>query len=1362
MTELFSDDGATLTKGSRVGPYEIIERIGEGGMAVVFKALDTRLERVVALKFLRSDDATEELRKRFSLEAKTASKLDHPNICTIYNIGETAHHELYIAMAYYAGDNLQQKLARGPLALVDSLSIAIALADGLGAAHKVGIVHRDVKPANIMLSDTGHIVLLDFGISKFQGTNLTRPNALLGTLAYMSPEQLEGRDIDGRSDIWSLGIILFEMLTGNIPFRGKRAHALMHSVLNAEMPSLEFDVAAKSELERILRQALHRDTARRYPSMSELQSDLATQLALLVADDTPVHSPYADTTPHAFPADTRSSGPTRSGTVVDEKTTLLPNGPSISMDGERRLLTVLRCEIAEVTSLSLQLEPEDFGECLQQISVRCRVVVERHGGFVARETAGGVLAYFGYPVANEHDAERAARAGLALTEVLHDVSPQTLQSLQTRVGIDSGEVIISTAGKTESVVGAAPEIASRLAVITPPGTVRITRGTHRLLGRLFDCTVAEELELQSAATIDTWYLHGERAVEGRFEATRESLDLTPLVGRDEDLDLLSRRWLAATRGDGQVILLSGEAGIGKSRLLRELRQRIASEPHALLRYYASPHYQHSALYPVIEQLKRASGVALSGKPSEKLDRLETWIGDVVEGGTSLYRSFAHLLEIPYEDRYGVWQLGAAQQRKDILKAIVQFVLEVSKKQPLLMMFEDLHWADPTTLEMLEILVEEIETCSLLLVVTYRPEFQTPWQGLAVTTPLFLSRLSSKRCLEMVAKVARDHTLSQEVIEGLALRTDGIPLFIEEVTRNAVEDEASPDRRKPGACGQASAKPILHTLMDSMMVRLDRLGASKELAQIGAVLGRQFSYDVIAALSALPSTQLASALARLSDVDIVSRRGVPPDAIYTFKHALVQDAAYGSLLRIRRRELHGKVAEFLCQQDTGEDNPEVVAHHLENAGQVDAAIEYWQAAADRAMATSAFREAIAHLRRALALLPQTPRGDGRDRVELELLGRFGPVLIATKGYAHREVSDAYTRASDLCEMLGDDSRSLAVIRGQWQYRLLRANYDTALALADRMGRVAKKNEDEGLMLEAYLSGGMSRMYLGQFREAREHFLLGVGLHKQDRFDAFDGRSDLGAMCCAYGARVLWYVGDADQSLEMSYAGLKLSESSSNPLIYAQCLSMVALMHVTRGQPEKALEWAERTIHISTEHGFPYFVTLANIMAGWALAHQGKAKEGLPLIERSIVSYKALGAVLGCAWFYALLAESHRVAGSVDCALEALNQAFDTLREHGEGRYYESELYRLKGLLWREDGVDRDFAAIERCFEDAVRVARSQGARMSEMRATLELAELRISRGKKNEALAALASCYEKFTEGYETDELVRVRKLLATA
>ena len=805
--------------------------------------------------------------------------------------------------------------------------------------------------------------------------------------------------------------------------------------------------------------------------------------------------------------------------------------------GERRQLTVMFCDLVGSTALSAQLDPEELREVIRTYQSVCADVIARLEGSIAQYLGDGLLVYFGYPTAHEDDAQRAVRAGLEIVESLRgqgtkDRGPTERPPLQVRIGIHTGPVVVGEIGggnkREHLALGETPNIAARLQGLADPNTIVLSGTTQRLVAELFDYQDLGAQAVKGIATpVSMYRVLGASAVQHRLDAAPLT-GLTPLIGREEELALLTRRWAQTTDHEGQVVLLSGEPGIGKSRLVRELRDRVAPDNAMCIEYRCSPYHQNSALYPIIEHLHRLLHWRKDDTPQTKTAQLHTTLARYQFPQADTPVLFAALLSLPQPTDAPPLNLSPQRQKQKTAEALIAWLVEEAEQAPVYCAWEDLHWADPSTLE-LGMLIDQTPTTRLFVLLTSRPEFTPPWGQHGHFSHLTLSRLGRRQVPRMIEQATRGKTLPPEVVHQIVAKTDGIPLFVEELTKMVVESGLLTETNGHyELSGPLPPLAIPSTLQDSLMARLDRFGTVKEIAQVGATLGREFAYDVLRAVSPVDETMLQQGLSQLVAAELLYQRGTPPQSTYLFKHALIQGTAYQSLLKSRRQQLHQQIAQVLEDRfpDTKDTQPELLAHHYTEAGLVAQAIPYWQQAGQRAVQRSANPEASSYLTTALGLLNTLPDTSERQQQELHLQITLGPALITTKGYAAPEVEHAYTRARSLCQQLGETPHLAPVLFGLFAVSFVRAELQTAREFGQQLLHLASLLHNPTLFLEAHIALGATLFHLGEFVQAREHLEQGVALYdvRQHHSAALlYGGQDPGVMSLSYTAWALWFLG-----------------------------------------------------------------------------------------------------------------------------------------------------------------------------------------------------------------------------------------------
>lgn len=1036
---------------------------------------------------------------------------------------------------------------------------------------------------------------------------------------------------------------------------------------------------------------------------------------------------------------------------------------------ERRQLTVMFCDLVGSTALSAALDPEDLRDVLAAYHATATETVTRYGGTVAKYLGDGVLVHFGYPQAGEDDAERAVRAGLALVPAITALDPGPSVRLAVRIGIATGIVVVEDghgtgAAHDRSIIGETPNLAARLQTLAQPGTVLISDDTRRLIGNLFQCTDLGPTTIKGfARAVRVWRVDRERRTESRFVALHGGR-VTPLIGRTAEQALLDRLWRSASSGRGRVALITGEAGIGKSRLVRTLENKVETERRqSLLRYCCSPTHRASALYPFIDQIERAAGMEADDTAERRMHRLRALLRRTDAIADTALPLFAALLSIPAHGAYHPPDLPPSRLRQRFLDALMALLVVQTHDHPRLIVFEDAHWIDPTSADLLERLVGRITELPGLLVVTARPEFSPTWQTAPGVSTLRLDRLERSESADLVLRHAGGKALPPAILNGILTRADGVPLFLEELTHAVIESGHLAERGGHyESVGPALTDVIPATLRDSLTARLDRLGWVKEVAQIGAVIGREFPHDLLARVAGLSDEALSAALERLVASGLVFQDGAPPEAVYRFKHALIQDAAYGSILKGRRRLLHGRIARTIRTQFpvTADHEPELLARHFTEAGQTEDAIEYWYRAGCRATERSANLEAIDHLSHGLRLLGKSPDDDPvhaeRRRAYLVALG---VPLIAIKGYAAPEVEHVYDEARILCERSGDDERLFPVLRGLWNCHLDRGTLPVALSLARRLVDAAERADDDALRALALRALGTTHLFRGDFHGAHEALAAGIVVHTAhpNRTNVHLHGEEPGIICRIYIGWTLACLGRPKTALRITEEGLAMARRLGFPLTLAFAESILAGLHLLRRDPAAIFRHAEAILALSFEQGFVFWSAHGHIMRGWSLAATGEVDQGVAEIRRGIDAWKATGASLLHSFHNGLLAEALGMAGKPEEGLAVLAEASSNSAVTDE-YWFEARLRTIEADLLLACGASEDIvhAALARALDVAMR----QDAVLWALPAATTKLRLSLGTPDAAEIRALLTTLLDRFTEGADLDQAREARAVLA--
>ena len=1050
-----------------------------------------------------------------------------------------------------------------------------------------------------------------------------------------------------------------------------------------------------------------------------------------------------------------------------------PSAPGVSPEdrAERRQVTVMFSDLVGSTALSARMDPEDLREVISAYQKCVAETVRRFGGFVAQYMGDGALVYFGYPQAHEDDAERAVRAGLELVAAVSSL--KTRAPLQSRVGIATGLVVVgdligSGEAQKRDIVGETPNLAARLQAIAAPNMVVIADGTRRLLGDLFELKDLGAKDLKGiAGPVQAWAALRTSSAEGRFEAMHAS-GLTALVGREEELELLLRRWSRAKTGEGQVVLLSGEAGIGKSRLTAALLERL-TEPHTRLRDFCSPQHTDSAFYPIIGQMERAAGLAHDDTLQTQLDKLDALLAQTSTSkqDTAL---FANMLSLPNDGRYPAIELLPQQRRQRTLEALISQIEALAQQNPVLMIFEDVHWIDPTSLEVLGRATERVRTLGVLLIVTYRPEFEPPWIGRPHVTALTINRLAQRDVDAMIDRVVGNKLIPANIRRDIIERTDGIPLFVEEMTKAVLEAESEDEAQRTAAAVPSPALAVPASLHASLMARLDRLGSAKEVAQIGAAIGREFSHALLAAVVRKREAEadVGAALDRLIAAGLLFRQGVPPHATYFFKHALVQDAAYGTLLREPRRALHARIAETLETQFVGiaESQPELLARHCTDAGLIEKAADLWGKAGQRSLERSALLEAVAQLTRALAQFATLPGTPALRREQIRLHVALITPLLHVKGYAAPETKAAMDQARLLIEQaeaLGEPPQDplllFSVLYSFWVANYAAFNGDVMRELAAQFLALAEKQGATVPHMIGHRLMGMSLLNTGDIAEGRAHLDQALALYDPAEHRPLAARfgQDVAVAILSFRSTALWLLGYPEAALADTDRALKHAREigQAATLMYALTATLITLVHC--GNYATATMQFEELVALTDEKGSSFWKALGTMMQGCVLAMTGKASDAVHVITSGATALRSTGSTMWLPLCLSYLARAHAELGQFNDAWRCMGEA-TTAMETTKEKWFEAEVNRTAGEIALKS-PEPDAARAKTYFERALVVARKQQAKSWELRAAMSMARLWRDQDKRKEARNLLAAVYGWFTEGFDTLDLKEAKALL---
>ena len=1026
----------------------------------------------------------------------------------------------------------------------------------------------------------------------------------------------------------------------------------------------------------------------------------------------------------------------------------LPEGAGA---GERRYLTVMFCDLVDSTGIAARLDAEEWRDLVGGYLDAASAAVAEMGGHVAKKLGDGLMALFGYPVAQENDSERAARAALSIQRALAELNRKNVgtgkPALTARIGIETGPVVVDAAGE---IFGDAPNVAARVQALAEPGAVLVTARVQRQVAGLF---VAEERgshTLKGVPESTVLFRLVRASGGGRRSGSRH---LTPLVGRDEEIAMLMRRWERARQGDGQLVLIVGEPGLGKSRLIEEFHARLADTPHTWVEWSCSQLLQNTPLHPIAEWGRMRFGGA-DVVAERRLAELESSLAQVKLDPAENASLLAPLLDIPLpNDRAPA--LAPEELRRRQLAALTNWVMAGAKVQSIVLAFEDLHWADPTTLDVLRGIAERGALVPLFIVATTRPEFRPPWGMRSHHGTISLAPLDRAQVRDMVAELSARHALPRDVVEDVAARTGGVPLFVEEVTRLLLER---------GEHGGIEAIPP--TLQQSLMARLDRLGPAREVAQIGSVIGRGFSYGLLHDVAGMEDAALQAALEKLAEADIVLVQGLPPESDYRFKHALIQDAAYENLLKSRRQVLHRRVAEILRDRfaDTAAAEPEALAYHFTQAGMTEAAIEWWGKAGDQALRRSAFQEAIAHLGKAIEMADKsagtTPQTTSPEVARARLQTSFGIALLAARGDCAPETTTAFARAQELAAAVDDPMERLSANYGLWVGYLSRGEVGPLRAIAEVVLRDIEGKPPSAEAAVAHRLAGTTEWYLGNFQLARAHLEQTLAMFdpQRDHHLTYRFGRDTGVSAMVFMALTLWPLGETDRACRIGEEMLARAVASGHMLTTVYGHFQCALLHVARRDAATTAPLADAVVKLAREHGMALYSAYGEFLQPWARWHLGDRKGGLDAMRRGVAACHGMGNLVYTTLLETALAEAELEAGEIEAALASINHTVALTERTGQ-RWNEADTHRARGeILLKRDASSA--APAEEAFVTAIAIAQQQKAKTFELRAALSLAKLYQSTGRPADAHAALAPALAGFSPTPEFPEITQAQTLLA--
>ena len=1317
--------------GSTISHYDVEEEIGRGGMGVVYRAKDIRLGRTVALKFLADHLlVVDNARDRFMQEARSAASLSHPNIATLHDIGDVDG-KLFLVMEFVDGTSLDDLLTDGAVAPDLAVSIAIQLANGLSHAHQHGIIHRDIKPANIKLTPSGVAHILDFGLAKISESLFeSTPGTIAGTAAYMSPEQIRGDELSQATDLWSLGVVFYELLTGGRPFVGDYDHALYYSILNVEpMAVSELRPGLSTDLDEILTRLLSKDVAYRFSS----GSDVATALAKLDSKSRDVAIPQP--TVRTKISSTKSRSP-------------------VSSTEERRQLTVMYCEIQEFGDLADATDPEELIEIAEMYRSTWTETIEQFGGYAGQYIGGTMYGYFGYPSAHEHDARRALSCGIRIVDRHANLSFAGVgESPPIRVGIHTGIAIVGEAEGLLAVHGNLKNVASMIVEHARSNSVVVSNASRQLAGGYYDYVNLGDFPIRGfSQPISIVEVTGESGARTRLDFIDDA-DLSPFVGRDVEIALLKKRWTQASRGEGSSVVVSGEAGIGKSRLVDMFTRNVLQmDKSYYVGLYCSAFRQGSALHPFVEYLTQVIWPQVEDVGD--FNAIRSFLADRDLATDKNLYLVASLLDVQVPDSVQVPNIAPAAQRQGTFELLLQIIAFQASEKTGLVIIEDLHWADPSTRAWIEVLISQIPSLPLLVVFTTRPAFHPEWIGKPRTSEVHLERLDDED-LVIISEHRSGKKLPSEILQKVVEITDGIPLFVEELTKMILESGILVEEGDHYILkGPLPEHAIPDTLQGSLIARLDRLVDERYLAEIGAVIGRQFSFDLIRAVSGVDDVVLEKHLSNLVDAELIFQRGFFPKASFIFKHSLIQDAAYNCILKKRCALLHEAVAEAL--KDTGSSKPELIAYHYNNAGRPNEAIPFYLSAGHQAMARYENPEAVEHLVAARDLVAQLPKSQERDILEMNILVPLGHALNMARGYWGPEGEAALSRATELSRQIEAFEPLVFALIGLGSTYLIRGQYSQAHGVAVQAREAVERSGKLENMLISDVTISAYHLFRGEYEQALTHADAITASYVPALHDPL---RQLGTGTLSYTARVyrlmsLQLMGRLDSADEEFGKMIAEAEEANYHFdLYMGSLFYGLAMLASRDY-ESCIRQMDKYLVAGREYGDPFPVMITTIVRNLALRDPG-AKDEFKSAKTILDMLVAGGYGLGLSLLLGEYAAGLIHYGEYSEARQVLAQAVDHI-EKVETELWEPEVYRLLGEIERLSGSSETAAQF---YQQAMEIAGRQNAKLFELRSANSLASMWVEQGKESDGMRIVQETLDSFAGSADLKDVQDAHGLL---
>ena len=1348
-----SEQVSDPSSSKKFGRYRVDSLLGQGGFGAVYVGYDDVLNRKVAIKVPRGLHGEDE-KAEFLREARRLAQLQDPGIVAVYDVGEEEGF-CFIVTEFVSGQSLSSYLKQQQLSWQQSADIVARVANALAHAHARSMIHRDIKPANIMLTDDGRPVLLDFGLALTDIESDGPDELIAGTPAYMAPEQARGEAhrVDGRTDIYALGTVLYEMLTGRRPFRAPNVHEVLRRIEHEEpQPLRQLAPDIPASIEKICQRAMAKSMSDRYTTAGDMAIALRQALP-----DAVVGSP-ATTKTHEFAAPEEPSS---------HHTPVSTSSIRRRREAERRQVTIAVFNF-EAGLAGTSLDAEEQHRLSNEFSTLTAESVEALGGVVLAGGGQEVTAAFGYPAAFEDAPQRAVRTALLVkeesTRQFQEAFPDGCVEMWAVV--NTGEAVVEDTGSVStdgiSLLGDVRNICARLEPTIDPNTIAITGSTHNLVRDFFKCESLESQKIRGVSDpVDLYSVLSDEGAVSRLELVDPG-NLTPLVGRDTELRILLDRWEQAEEGLGQVVLLIGEAGLGKSRLIRELREQVLSQDDlnaTVMELRCSPYHQNTGFHSIIQHLSSRLGFESEASPARRLEAIRDFLGRNRLNEGDNVALLSALLTVPTDGAQPALSLAPQKIRELTEELLLDLLRRLAEKAPLLFVVEDLHWVDPSTLQLLSRHVEEFDSGSVMSLLSFRPEFQTPWRSLAHQTQIALNRLTRRQIGALVKQKTGVETMSDRMIQQLVDRTDGIPLFVEEFAQ--VVAEAIANEADQGQTESMIMETIPSTLKDLLVSRLDRMASNPDVVQMAATIGREFSYPILHAACDLPDVALNNELDKLVAAELLFQKGRPPESNYIFKHALIQDSAYNMMLTTRRHQFHRRIAETIEERfaDVAKTQPELLAQHWSEADETDRAISYWLKAGQHSQEQSANHEAVSHFSNGRELVLSLPESPERDGLELGFQLPLGVSLLAARGYASQEAGTALERALELGERVADPATLFYIRWGVWARRLVRSDLKKCRESIEQLLNHADQQDDPSWFCEAHFAPEVVDFYAGDFSASRAHAEAAI-----ERFDpekcvahAKGTGQDVRTGVLTFHGMSLWSLGEVDEALRQARHAIEVTRTLNHPMSLGFAFHHAGWVLLLARLWDELRAVADECHQLASDNGLALWESSSLFHRGLCEMHLGEIDSGLEQMHAGCEQFQNTGARCAVPLYFTMLGEGYRRQGDLDQALEWIESSFQWARDTDEQNFYLAETHRVQGdiFLLREE-----VSTASENYRQALEIARSQSARSFELRAAMSILRL-AQRDGDGEAAARqrLQGLYTGWESGLDTPDLIEARELL---